>query len=177
MGMEISGRSAARFSVTGWDYILTSVTLAISGYGDNLRVRIAADDSGAPGATLDILSESQALWPNEYPLSAATTVSSSSNPVLNNGSLYWVVLEPVSGVDSDYLWHLNGQSINVDFWQQSQFGSLIDPSDPWSGFNGLDEVAFRVDGTAVPEPGSFALISLGLATMAFIRRNLRGRRD
>src|SRR5437870_592075 len=58
-GSASAVRAAAKFSVMGGDYSLDSVTLPISETASShvLRVRIATDAGGAPGTTLEVLSE------------------------------------------------------------------------------------------------------------------------
>jgi hypothetical protein len=93
-------RAAAQFTVAGGDYHLTSVRLPISTQGstpgDFLRVRLAVDDGGAPGSTLEILSQNQS-WPaTSNPFTTATTLTSSLHPLLSNGASYWIVTELTS---------------------------------------------------------------------------------
>ncbi len=55
-------RAAVRFPVSCEDYHLTSISLPIglnSAGGNLLRVRLTADAGGAPGATLEVLSQNQ----------------------------------------------------------------------------------------------------------------------
>src|SRR5262245_44678569 len=89
-------RAAARFTVTGGSSQLTSITLPISvqrNTGMNiLRVRLAADNGGVPGTTLEVLSENQDIWPTlTNPFTTTTTLNSVTHPMLLNGSSYWIV--------------------------------------------------------------------------------------
>jgi formylglycine-generating enzyme required for sulfatase activity len=155
-------RAAARFTVSGGPYTLDSITLPISvskfGTSDNiLRVRLTADASGAPGATLEILSENQGVWPNlANPFTTTTTLTSTSHPTLANGSSYWIVTEPTAipagiPLHVDYRWFLNTSGSSVSFRQQQENSASL-PADPWPGSATTDNVAFRVEGTPSPPP-------------------------
>jgi hypothetical protein len=149
-------RAAARFTVVGRDYSFTSVTLPISRQntipGEFLRVRLTTDAGGAPGSTLEVLSENEGVWPqNSNPFTTTTTLSSAANPVLSHGASYWIVTEPTSIPPEDpsfvdYRWFVNSTSqAAVPTRQQQEFGGL--PSDPWDGFSGDVNLAFRIEGT------------------------------
>src|SRR5262245_30202060 len=94
-------RYAVRFVVTGDDDALASITLPVS-VGSNvpdhvLRVRLTSDAGGMPGTTLEILSENQEIWPPTVPpFSTITTLTSTAQPRLANGSSYWIVIEPTA---------------------------------------------------------------------------------
>ncbi len=106
------GRTAARFTVEGaQDYPLISLTVPIAYFGRPgvLRVSIAADADGLPGATLEVLSENEFIWPawdSTRPI-PATTLRSATRPVLNAGGTYWVVVELTATTyagDARYYW-------------------------------------------------------------------------
>ena len=153
----MAGRAAAKFTVAGGNYHLQSVTLPISTQGSTagnyLRVRLAVDNGGAPGSTLETLSENQ-IWPaTSNPFTTPTILTSSLHPLLSDGASYWIVTELTSfpggnPVSVDYRWFLNTNGNQVPFRQQSVSGAGL-PSDPWTGFSGGVDVAFRVEGEAV----------------------------
>ena len=145
-------RSAVRFSVSGGDATLTSVTLPVSfqGVGTNLRVRITSDAGDMPGTTLEVLSENASIWPvGASPFTTTTTVTSTTHPTLTDGASYWLVLEltsmPTAPASSGYNWSVNHSGVTTEFRQQRSMGSL--PTDPWSGSVGPQAVAFRVEGS------------------------------
>ncbi len=180
-------RSAVQFTVSGGNYTLDSMSLAIQksdGSPDLLRIRLLTDSAGAPGSTLETLSENQAIWPTVAPISA-TTLLSTLHPLLSNGVSYWIVAE-LSGPTEDafYSWKFNttgtktGHRTDVE---STTFGSP--PTDPWgSAFQ--QNIAFSVSGTlnapppppppSVPEPGTLTLAGLGACGL--IARALRRRR-
>jgi hypothetical protein len=160
-------RAAAKFTVASGSFNLASITLPISlasfgvGNPNILRVRLAADDGGAPGTTLEVLSENQAIWPPiSNPFTTTTTLSSTLHPLLAGGQSYWIVTEPTIippdvkyGVD--YRWFYNTSAVTVPARQQSEFDAL--PVDPWSGFAGPLNLAFRVDGTTQGTVGAIVV--------------------
>ena len=166
-------RAAAKFTVTGANYTLDSVTLPISVAksgvtGDFLRVRITTDAGGAPGTTLEVLSQAQAIWPAfSNPFTTTTTVASTAHPLLSVGTSYWIVTEltafPAGNpMTLDYRWFSNTSGASVPFRQQ-QTNSATLPSDPWTGFNGSAQVAFRVDGTRPVQNCPLAIHADGIA--------------
>jgi hypothetical protein len=168
-------RSAAQFAVTGNTYSLDSVTLPFSHTstvpGDFVRIRLTADDAGQPGTTLETLSENQNIW---SPNPVVATLPSAGHPVLTPGN-YWIVAELTAtpattpGNSVAAFWHTNTSSSYVTFRQQNIEGRGI-PSDPWTGYIGPIEVAFRVEGTIVPEPLSLSLLTVTAMTLLRQRR-------
>jgi hypothetical protein len=148
-------RAAAQFTVSGGDFTLSSVTLPISVQnspsGDFLRVRVTSDSDGAPGATLEVLSESQGVWPQfANPFTTTTTLASATHPPLLDGQSYWIVTEPTTiplgeSLWIDYRWYVNTGGSQVPVRQQLAVDAL--PSDPWPGSSGSFNLAFRVDAT------------------------------
>jgi len=94
-------RLAVQFRVNCSDFALDSITLPISvqkNVADNvLRVRLAQDAGGAPGATVEVLSLNQGIWPAfTNPFTNQTTLLSAAHPILSEGSDYWIVTEPTA---------------------------------------------------------------------------------
>jgi hypothetical protein len=149
---EVALRVAARFTVMGKDYYLSSVTLPISvqqsGTTTNvLRVRLTTDDDGMPGTTLEVLSQNQGIWPViADPFTNKTTLVSATWPRLFQGSNYWIVTEPTafptnSRSSVDYRWSYNTNGLQLPIRQQQAIGSL--PTDPWSGVYSSDRLHFE----------------------------------
>jgi len=146
MGTQTIGNA---FTVSGGNFQLGSIEVAtFLQDGDNsLKISLAADNSGLPGATLESFSLSSLTY---YP-GTILSVSSITNPLLLNGGVYWVVLEA-------------GASNTEAAWCSSQ--PHVDGPSAWN--NGTDWAtnapnfqAFRV--TSVPEPGTVSLLILGAA--------------
>ena len=154
-------RSAAQFTVTCDDFRLSSITLPVSvqksGTTQNLlRVRICSDSGGMPGATLEVLSQNQSIWPTfSAPFTNKTTLFSVTTPLLAQGSNFWIVLEPTalpggSSATVDYRWSTSSNGAVSPVLQQQTFLAL--PTDPWTGTPTALPVAFRVEGTPVETP-------------------------
>lgn len=159
-------RAAARFTVNGGSCTLGSIKLPISVSSSGappstniLRVRLTTDAGGAPGTTLEVLSENAAWPPWADPFTTATTLVSSSQPTLLGGSSYWIVTEPTTffpeGPDNFtvvYRWSHNSSATPVAIRQQSAQGAL--PSDPWPGSAGSSNLALRVNANALASAGA-----------------------
>jgi hypothetical protein len=181
-------RTAAEFTVTGGDFTLGSITLPISvgsGVGDDnpnpytLRVRLCDDSSGAPGSTMEVLSQNQSIWPPTVvtvpstPFTTKTTLTSANHPLLDDGGKYWIVTEitalPAPGTGGIYYrWYVNTSNTTVPFRQQIVDNAL--PADPWTGSPFNQNVAFEVEGTIVPIPASLWLLGSGFLGLAGLGR-------
>jgi len=145
-------RAAAQFTVSGGNYNLSAVTLPISFEGNggqgHLTVLLAADSGGTPGATVEVLSKDESIWPAiANPFLTGTTLKSAIHPLLSNGASYWIVteLDSLTGQTQDYRWFENTSGTTTLFRQQQTSGGLA--SGPWTGFSGQENVAFSVEGT------------------------------
>lgn len=182
-------RSAVQFAVSGGNYTLDTMSLAIqksNGTPDLLRIRLTTDSAGVPGTTLETLSENQAIWPTVAPISA-TTLTSLLHPLLTNGASYWIVAE-LSGPteDASYAWKFNTTGTKTGYQSDSDSNvGGFSPPDPWNGAITQQNIAFSVSGTlqapppppppSVPEPGTLTLAGLGACGL--IARALRRRRQ
>jgi hypothetical protein len=143
--------------VSGTDFTLNSVTLPVSqatGSASNLRVRIASDAAGIPGATLEVLSENEGWPPFSNPFTTTTTLSSTLAPVLSAGTTYWIVTEPTSLSNGDYRWFFNTEGDTGLFAQEQASGELPDGSS-WNPVSSppIPTPALRVEGDLVVGPG------------------------
>jgi hypothetical protein len=114
-----------------------------------LRVRLTEDAGGVPGATLEVLSENEAIWPAySNPFTTTTTLTSQSQPLLLDGASYWLVTEPtaIPAADPglvDYRWYANTGGTTVPVLQQTSAGL---PADPWNSATVPIAAAIRVEG-------------------------------
>jgi len=139
-GNFVGVRAAAKFTVTGSDYHLLSVTLPLS-YQKNaaglLRIRLTEDAGNAPGNTVEVLADSILPRPFANPFTGTIVLRSSGHPYLVNGASYWIVTElnrmPTLSTEQfvDFRWFDNTTHVATTFRQQQTSGSL--PTDPWSG--------------------------------------------
>lgn len=188
---DSSVRRAVQFTVTGDDFTLDSITLPISlqrNVADNiLRVRLTGDSGGAPGATIEVLSENEDIWPAfSNPFTTTTTLNSSANPVLSDGASYWIVTEPTSIPGSapstvDFGWYHNTSGVGILVRTQQVTGTGALPTDPWPGSGTMTAIALLVEGTPAAAAtntiptlseygvGLFALLLAGAAVLV-IRR-------
>lgn len=162
-------RLAAQFRITGGDFNFSSITFPISFQGNGpdsaLRVSLAENNAGLPGAVIEILSENQTIWPAfENPFTTTSTLTSSTTPTLFNGSSYWIITELTSSVSQseflDYRWFQNTSGATVSILLQQVDGSL--PSDPWTGYSGPNNLAFRIEASPIPLPGAAWLFGSGI---------------
>ena len=147
----------------GANSTLTSVEFAAfrTSGTNSFTVRLSPDASGQPGAPLK-------TWTTAFPNSNAAIVSlpSVSSALLQAGATYWLTASP-GGSDSRGFWAVNNQGINSGN-MKSQGTS---PSQAWTAV-GTSDIAYRISGTATtaPEPGTLALLSLGLLAPLARRR-------
>jgi hypothetical protein len=157
----ISLRTAVQFTVGGSDVLLSSITLPIGlerflTTDHKLRVRITSDDAGHPGATIEVLSENQNIWPPSTNVTA-TTLFSVAHPLLQGGASYWIVTEPSSALPNcpDYLayqWHTNLTGTTVPYMEDVEAGVGV-PMDPWTNTPIPVNTAFRVEGDEPVDAG------------------------
>jgi hypothetical protein len=152
------------------NYNLTQVDMAlqfVSGT-NQVDVSLATDGGGVPsGTTLASWSFSN-LPPYNGSCCALQTETFSSGPVLTAGITYWLVASP-GGTDT------------AAGWMHSSTGG----TNPLDYFNGAwntttgPAVAFDVIGnltdTAVPEPCTLLLVTLGLTVALVVKRSTRSR--
>jgi hypothetical protein len=176
-------RGAVKFNITGSDYQLSSIKLPISFQGTEpnnyLKVSVARDSFGIPGDILEVLSDGQNIWPGfANPFSVSTELISVSKPLLSSGQGYWIIIEPTSTLpmsftNVDYIWYASASGPYSDSIQEQAFNTGL-PSN-WSAGNFYSvRAAFRVEGTAVPEPASMAV--LGVGALALLMKRTRSRK-
>jgi hypothetical protein len=154
-------RGQAEWFVPGISGNLSSVVLATyqsSGSGRS-NFYLAEDSGGIPGTIL----ESYLNVQNNA--NGLLTLTSGGQPLLQAGTKYWLGDEPADATTVNG-WFENNQSYTNGFaFERSQWGwqATSDPSH--SG-------VFRVSMTPVPEPATFALISMGFCLVARKRKQI-----
>jgi hypothetical protein len=147
--------------------MLTNAMLGLNNYGGSnnpVVVYVESDAGGMPGSILATLTQSGTI--PSFGSETLTTFSGSSL-TLSVGTTYWLVAQETdAGTEQTWDYAYNDATNNVAF---NQVGSA---TGPWTTFNGTD-VAFQINGTAVPEPSSAVLFGaglLGVGAVAFARR-------
>jgi hypothetical protein len=154
-------QAAAAFT-PGGDYDLTQIDVAIwSGVGqsngDMFNLSLDEDSGGLPGATIyswtDILAVPIPLDYAGPTASFVDTVLATSTIALSAGTQYWIVASPSApGVNVNW-------SFNADSGATGGVYASREPGPGWSGpFAESDsDLAFDVQGTPTPEPGTLLL--------------------
>lgn len=151
-------------SVQFTDAILALNNLDLSGFGTpGTQVTVTLDTdsgSGTPGVVLDTLTQ-------ETNVSApgAVTFACATCPVLAANTTYWLVMSSPDG--SVTTWDFSNSDSTT--FEYNLGGST---SGPWTSTGTTTRGAFEVDGSAVPETGSFWFLTPLLAgvTLAMRRR-------
>jgi len=169
---DFYGDLSFSFTTDANDYVFNSVTLML-GTGDNggtsgqfFSVTLGADNSGVPGAAMEVLAGSADPTGSDAPY----TYSGSSTLTAN--TTYWITL---SNSNNNALY---------DFWAatttQESAGSVWSIGDDiYSSLLGFQSAngpfVSQFDATAVPEPGSATLILLGVMGLGYAFRNGQAR--
>lgn len=150
--------TAASFT-PAFDSILTGVDFAayLASGPDQLTVYLT---SGAlPGAPIESFSVSVPSYPG-----SVLTLTSVLQPELFAGTTYWIVLEANDPVNSLIGWYGNSIGATPGFLQRFGAGSWFLP--------GFEPPVFDVQGTSIPEPSTFLLVSVSLLLFG-MRRGAR----
>jgi len=167
--------SAFQFTVApGTDYTLNSVTLVLAQFMgvENVKISIRDNNGVLPNTLVEKITENPG---NITDTPTALTYNSTDHPTLSAGTTYWLTLEPktentVSDINNCMMdWYTsNTASVSgaTKMYMEGSWGE-------W-GATGpeLREGAFRIIGTAVPEPSSIAFFGIGLLGLigGWIRR-------
>lgn len=164
---------------------------------NSLDVYLETDSSGQPGSIVsefqvdDEMTSSPTVLLVGEGQAGVTLVQGAADPTLDMGSAYWLVLS-AGAADTEAAWSFNSVgdiststdlavscSVNLTTGAVSCYSSA---TGPWLLAPGIEQPAFEIDGTVpsstVPEPGTVALMALGLLAILFIgpqRLRLPGR--
>lgn len=139
------------------------IALENNGASQPLSIMLETDASGPSGTVLDSWSVPAANIPVGP---AIDTFTSTLNPTLNSGTLYWVVLSS-SDPSNDYAWMDN---------DIAKHGISINTGSGWANNSDTTTPAFELDTASTPEPSTFLLGGLGFMTMAgLLRRRRKGK--
>ena len=160
---------AASFTPTA-PFTLDSIDLGISSdenpaISDDMMVVLAESNAGEPGSVIESLGTVSGFPPITTSDSFLATATSTTNPLLQTGVEYFVVVS-AANLDAVAFWYWNNQGA-LGYFSQS---NLVNP---WVEFSDRAQPAFRVNGTLVPEPAA-ALWWAGAALLASTRRARRG---
>jgi hypothetical protein len=157
---------AETFTPREASYTLDRIEVAVGlASGPNgLTVSLLADDGGRPGGVVEAFDLAGAMgpWGVENPLLVMDSVL---HPTLMVDTQYWLAVSPAS--EAVAYWNLNSPHARATIAQR-------DNGESWMTFPSEFQGAFRVTGTAVPEPGALALFILGASGLAgYVWRRVR----
>src|SRR3989338_987302 len=162
---DFDNDQAAGFTVTGGSYALNSIELPVTfSQGPNeFDLWLVNDNGGQPGSLLESFHFSN---PPEGTYYTWLTANSASNPVLNDGNLYWVV-GSATGPDAVIGWNVSRTNGYAAHTAEDGNGGHV--GSDWN------RGAFRVTGSEpgqapVPEPDTLSLFGAGLAGFLLRRR-------
>lgn len=156
---------APEFFVSGSDYRLESVEIAISfvqnlGGANEITLSVFDSVNGLPGNVLDS-STVQGLPPIAN--SSITSFQFSGNAVLSENEVYFLAAQ---GSNSVFGWHYNDIGLVGDRARRQGGGA-------WTFNNNVNQNAFRVNGSAIPEPNSLLVFAFAAIGVGLNRRRLR----
>ena len=176
-GVGVGNCVAAPFRFSGLPYVPTAITLDIQlnglESGPNLQIAIHPDSDGSPSLSpVTFLNPSPTLVGLER---QTLTYSFNGSSVLNPDTDYWLVLQPHTYAVATESFNANYYFSTTSYLPNSGFATRFLPYpdssawSPWVSYGGPSP-AFRLEGTAVPEPAAWTLLALGGAGLRALRR-------
>lgn len=153
--------------VPGQTFMLTNISLAVQAPA-GLDVRLTNDIGGKPGT------EVETFHASSVPVVSIVDIDSVLNPLLIANHPYWLIVTTPNTTEVDEgEWRLNSIGDVGPTTCRVVAGSILfDPTfcAPDSPVVTRERAAFRVSGTlvSVPEPPSFFLLAIGLASSAML---------
>ncbi|MGA2068389.1 MAG: PEP-CTERM sorting domain-containing protein [Thermoguttaceae bacterium] len=136
------------------------------GMENSIVVQLRADNSGAPGSVLEAFTFTNLPVFGSVSSGNLRVGDSVLHPELVAGTQYWVTVLPGAAGASD-AWNLSSPTVDGLLTGSSNGGST------WGAAIDGQQAGFRIDGSAVPEPSTLALLgvgALGLAVYAWRKR-------
>ena len=159
-------------------YSLDSVTLDIRLAGNetapNLEIGIYGDAGGSPSSLTPVttLNASPTFATSQR---QAITYSFPPGTTLMPETAYWLVLQPRTfavpneEASAAYYFSSSAYQPNATVSTRTIFFPNNNDWGPWTTYSAAAPV-FRLDGTAVPEPGTWGLLALGAAAFGYAAR-------
>ncbi|HMJ88488.1 MAG TPA: choice-of-anchor R domain-containing protein [Candidatus Acidoferrum sp.] len=170
---------AAPFSFTGTAYELQSITVDIGRNvfenTPNIQIGIFPDDGGHPSLTPIMTYEPNPSLVTSFERQLVSYTFPSQTMLMPN-TLYWVAFQPHTvGVASEAYngeYRLSSSVLPATLAVAARVFENTSSGD-WVVFPNTPQPVFRLDGTGVPEPSTWALLALGTAAFLCAARRRR----
>lgn len=132
---------------------------------DPVIVALREDNAGLPGTLIESFSIDGSALPAFSDAGVAPiTLTSVLNPILLGSTNYWVAMTTTAN-NILAAWNFGSPVVNTNRVRS------LDGGVTWSEVDGSSNAAaFQIEGTAVPEPGTWVLLGMGLLAVRLRRR-------